>query len=153
MKFKIPRKHLKFLSDWMDNPNNWNEGFDNHPRLLTEIRDIIYEQAYQTKIDRYGGKLMTEKLPTFPKTQLVSLTLIKQLTDKKEIIHCQTLANSVEEAVENAKTKYGNVELNAWGARMLPGEDGSILHGGGPLVPSKYDDYHPKAIAAINPEI
>ena len=36
---------------------------------------------------------------------------------------------------------------------MLPGEDGSILHGGGPLVPSKYDDDHPEAIAAINPEI
>jgi len=93
---------------------------------------------------------MTEKLPTFPKTQLVSLTLIKQLIDQKEIIHCQTLANSVEEAVENAKTKYGNVELNAWGARMLPGEDGSILRGGGSLVPSKHDDNHPKAIAAIN---
>ena len=96
---------------------------------------------------------MTEKLPTFPKTQLVSLTLIKQLIDQKEIIHCQTLANSVEEAVENAKAKYGKVELNAWGARMLPGEDGSILYGGGPLVPSKYDDDHPEAIAAINPEI
>lgn len=96
---------------------------------------------------------MTEKLPTFPKTQLVSLTLIKQLIDKKEIIRCQTLANSVEEAVENAKSKYGDVKLNAWGARMLPGEDGSILHGGGPLVPSKYDDDYPEAIAAINPGI
>ena len=52
MKFKMSRKHLKFLSDWLDNPNNWNEGFDNHPKLLTEIRDIIYEQAYQTKIKR-----------------------------------------------------------------------------------------------------
>ena len=52
MKFKMPRKHAKFLSDWLDNPNNWNEGFDNHPRLLTEIRDIIYEQAYRTKIKR-----------------------------------------------------------------------------------------------------
>ena len=52
---------------------------------------------------------MAEKLPTFPKTQLVSLTLIKQLIDQKEIIHCQTLANSVEEAVENAKAKYGKV--------------------------------------------
>ena len=94
---------------------------------------------------------MTETLPTFPKTQLVSLTLIKQLIDKKEIIHCQTLANSVEEAVENAKAKYGDVELNAWGARMLPGTDSSILHGGGQLVPSKHDEDNPKAIAAIKP--
>ena len=51
-KFKMSRKNGKYLSDWLDNPNNWNDGFDNHPRLLTEIRDIIYEQAYQTKIKR-----------------------------------------------------------------------------------------------------
>jgi hypothetical protein len=38
---------------------------------------------------------MTKKLPTFPKTQLVSLTLIKQLIEEKEIIHCQTLAMEV----------------------------------------------------------
>ena len=63
MKFKIPRKHLKFLSDWLDKPNNWNDGFDNHPRLLTDIRDIIYEQAYQTKIKRgmKGTKKCTPK--------------------------------------------------------------------------------------------
>ena len=52
---------------------------------------------------------MTEKLPTFPKTQLVSLTLIKQLIDQKEIIHCQTLANSVEEAIENADLEEDEV--------------------------------------------
>ena len=51
-KFKMSRKNGKKLSDWLDNPNNWNAGFDYHPRLLTELRDIIYEQAYRTKIKR-----------------------------------------------------------------------------------------------------
>jgi len=52
MTVKLSKKHAKFLSTWLDNPNNWRDGFDNHPRLLTEIRDNIYQQAYETKIKR-----------------------------------------------------------------------------------------------------
>jgi len=43
MTIKLSREHGKFLSDYMDNPNNWADGFSTHPRLLTEIRDNIYQ--------------------------------------------------------------------------------------------------------------
>lgn len=85
------------------------------------------------------------KYPFFNEPRLVFLTLVRS----NEIIHCKIIAHGLEEAVKNASTYLGEVSLNAWSSRSLPGEDNSVLIGGGELISSKWNAKYPKAIKAI----
>lgn len=93
--------------------------------------------------------MTTLQLPIFNETRLVSLTLIDPVKQAGErIIYCQTLANSVEEALERSRVEYGPwVVLNAWGSRRLPLE--STIIGGGFFLRGERDLDHPHCLKNI----
>jgi len=93
--------------------------------------------------------MTTLQLPTFAETRLVSLTLTDTVRRGAErIIYCQTLANSVEEALERSREHYGPwVVLNAWGSRKLPLN--GVLIGGGFFLRGERDADHPHCLKNI----
>ena len=93
-----------------------------------------------------------KKLPIFTEPRVVYLTLVKD----DEILHFQTIAHGVQEAIKNVDNHHGwttkgdvDVTLNAWGTHTLPDAQSSILIGGGEFIPSKRDKDHPDALKAI----
>lgn len=55
----------------------------------------------------------------------------------RTIHYCKTAAASLDDAVQQAASHYGPVELNARGTRRIDPE--SVLHGGGEFIPSAND--------------
>lgn len=67
----------------------------------------------------------------------------------RTIYHCKTVAASLDDAVQQAASHYGPVELNAWGTRRLDTDWG--LHGGGEFIPSANDALlTPEQLSSIN---
>jgi hypothetical protein len=53
------------------------------------------------------------------------------------LVHCKTIAPTLEIAEEQATAFHGPLELNSWGSRSI--DDDSAIFGGGTFIPSTYD--------------
>lgn len=67
--------------------------------------------------------------------RLFMLTVIGK--SDRTIYYCKTVAASLDDAVQQAASHYGPVELNAWGTRHIDPE--YVIHGGGAFIPSAND--------------
>ena len=84
--------------------------------------------------------------------RLVSLTYVLDdpgLSTLQAIKCCQTLAASLDEAVQRAEKHYGPGSLNGWGVQTLPTD--SVLYGGGELLRGKRDFDYQDAFIRIYP--
>ena len=89
---------------------------------------------------------------SFDEPRLITLCLVDENVPGYKVFHCQTIAMSLFEALGNARTKYGkSFRMNSWNSRLVPGNDGSVLYGGGEIVPGKWDREYEKALSAIHP--
>jgi hypothetical protein len=48
----LSTKDAEYLSAWLDSEDNHSSSFSEHPKQFTAIRDSIYEQVYQVKINK-----------------------------------------------------------------------------------------------------
>jgi len=82
-------------------------------------------------------ELQKRMAPTW-KPQEVRLVYLTFVPDEGEVVRCQTLAASLDEAIARARTKYGPGGINAWGTRRLPIH--SLMIGGGEKLPGCRDN-------------
>lgn len=88
--------------------------------------------------------------------RLVTMTVVtipsvsqKPVRAMDRIKTCKTLAQSLDEALARARSLYGPITLNAWGAMLWPIPEDRVIYGGGYFIPSRHDAEYREALKRL----